>query len=80
MHDYEKQTGIELAKHPLAEQLQNRDSAKSVIVVLHEETQTFDVFRGKDQIMDPLKNAQSITDKLSATTTLIRILTCAGRQ
>lgn len=70
LHDYEKQTGIVLAKHPLAEQLQNCDSVESVTSILHEQTQAFSEFRDKDKIMEPLKNALSVLDKLSATADL----------
>ena len=70
MQDYENQTGIVLANHPLAEQLQNCDSVESVTAVLHEQTQAFSEFRGRDKILKPLKNAVSILHKLSATADL----------
>jgi fungal STAND N-terminal Goodbye domain len=66
LQKYEKQTGSELAKHPLAEQLQNCDSVESVIDVLHEQTQAFSEFRGGDKVMKPLKNTLSVLHKLSA--------------
>jgi hypothetical protein len=66
LQDYEKQTGIALAKHPLAEQLQNCSSVESVTAVLREQTQAFSEFRGKDKVMNPLKNAVSVLYKLSA--------------
>ena len=67
LQDYEKQTGIALAKHPLADKLQNCDSVESVTAVLHEQTQAFSEFRGKDKVLKPLKNAVSVLCKLSAT-------------
>jgi hypothetical protein len=67
LQDYEKQTGIALAKHPFAEQLQNCDSVESVTVVLREQTQTFSEFRGRDKVMKLLKNAVSVLHNLSAT-------------
>ena len=70
LHDYEKQTGIVLSEHPLAEQLQNCDSVESITSILHEQTQAFSAFRGKDKITGPLKNALSVLDKLSATANL----------
>jgi hypothetical protein len=70
LEDYEKQTGIALAKHPLAEQLQNCDSVESVTVVLREQTQAFSDFRGRDKILKLLKNAVSVLHKLSATADL----------
>jgi hypothetical protein len=66
LQDYEEQTGIALAKHPLAEQLQNCDSVESVTAILRDQTQAFSEFRGKDKVMKPLKNTVSILYKLSA--------------
>ena len=66
LKDYEKQTGIALDKHPLAEQLQSCGSVESVIAVLCEQTQAFSEFQGKDKILKPLKNAVSALYKLSA--------------
>ena len=64
--DYEKQTGIDLAKNPLAEQLQNCDSVESITAVLTEQTQAFNEFREKDKVLEPLKKAVSVLYKLSA--------------
>ena len=66
LHDYEKQTGIALARHSLAEQLQHCDSVESITAVLREQTQTFGEFRGKDKVLRSLKNAVSVLYKLSA--------------
>ena len=68
LQDYEKQTGIPLAKHPLAEQLQNCYSVESVTAVLQEQAQGFRDFRGSDRIMELLKSAVSVLCKLSTTT------------
>jgi hypothetical protein len=67
LKDYERQTGIPLAKHPLAEQIQNCDSVEFVTIVLREQTQAFSEFRGRDKVMGLLKNAVSVLHKLSAT-------------
>ena len=67
LQDYEKQTGISLAKHPFAEQLQSCDSVESVTAVLFEQAQTFSEFRGEDKILKPLKKAISVLYELSAT-------------
>jgi hypothetical protein len=66
LQDYEKQTGIALAKHPLAEQLQNCDTVESVTVVLRNQTQAFGEFQGSDKITKPLKTVLSVLHKLSA--------------
>ena len=70
LQDYEKQTGIVLANHPLAEHLQNCDSVESVTAVLREQTRAFSDFRGRDKIMKLLKNVVSVLHKLSATADL----------
>jgi hypothetical protein len=65
LQDYENQTGIVLAKHPLSKQIQNCDSVESVTAVLLEQTQAFSEFRGKDKLMKPFKNAVSALQNLS---------------
>ncbi len=65
LQDYEKQTGIALAKHPLAERLQECDSVGTITANLHEETQAFKEFRGKEKIMKSLQNAVAFLSKLS---------------
>ena len=67
LQDYENKTNIALAKHPLADSLQNCDSVESVIAVFHEQTQAFSQFREKDRVLKPLKKAISVLLKLSST-------------
>jgi hypothetical protein len=66
LRDYEMHTGIALAEHPLAERLQDCHSVESITAVLHEQTQAFSQFQGKEKIMKLLKNAVSLLYKLSA--------------
>ena len=66
LQDYEKQTGIALEKHPLADKLQNCDTVESVTAVLHQQTQAFSEFREKDRVLKPLKSAVSVLCKLSS--------------
>ena len=66
LEGYEKQTGIALAKHPLAERLQNCVSVESVADIFREQTQSFSEFRGNDKIMKLLKNSVSVLYKLTA--------------
>ena len=66
LRDYEMQTGIALADHPLAEQIQDCDSVDSVTALFREQTQAFSEFREKDKVWRPLKNAVSVLYKLSA--------------
>ena len=67
IQDYETQTGITLANHPLAEQLQNCDSVESITAVLRDQTQAFSQFLGNDKVLKPLKKVVSVLYKLSAT-------------
>ena len=66
LQQYESQTEIPLAKHPLAEQLQNCDSVDSVIALLQGQVQAFSEFRGTDRIMKSLKGIVSVLSTLSA--------------
>ena len=70
LSDYENQTGIALANHPLAEQLQNCDSVESVTAVLRGRTQAFSEFQGKEKLSKHLEKAVSVLYKLSATANL----------
>ena len=66
VQDYEKKTGIVLARHPLAEKLQNCHSIESITAVFHEQTEAFSQFRGGDKVLKPLKTIVSVLHKLSA--------------
>ena len=66
LHDYEKQTGIPLAKHPLAEQFQNCQSVDSVATLLEEQARVFNEFRKGDKIMKYLKSVVSVLFTVSA--------------
>lgn len=66
LRDYERKTGIALARHPLAEHLQNCDSVESVTAVLREQIKALSESRGKDKVMKPLKEVVSVLHKLSA--------------
>ena len=60
LEDYRQQTGIELAKHSLAERLQNCNSVESVIDIIREQAQDFNKFREKDKILKPLKKVLNL--------------------
>ena len=74
LQDYERQTDIALAKHPLTERLQECDSVESIIAVLREQTQAFREFRGEEKIMNLLKNAVSFLYELSACARLGQVI------
>ena len=66
LEEYQKQTGIELSKHPLAERLQDCSSVESVTVILREQAQDFKDFREKDKVFKPLKKVLTVLDGLSS--------------
>ena len=66
---YEK-TGITLAEHPLAMQLQSCHSVESMTALVQEQASAFNEFRGKDRVTKSLKSTLSILTKLSATASL----------
>lgn len=67
LQEYENQTGIALAKHPLAEELQNCHSVESVTAVLHKQTRAFSEYQEKDKVLKPLQRALTVLHTLSAT-------------
>jgi fungal STAND N-terminal Goodbye domain len=71
LEEYEKQTGIELARHPLAIQLERCNTVESITEVLQDQARAFREFRGDDnKILTLLKQAAQILHKLSATVVL----------
>ena len=66
LRDYEEQTGIPLAKHPLAEQFQKCQSVDSVTALLQGTARAFRKFRGGDKIMKTLKSVVSVLHRVSA--------------
>ena len=66
LEDYKQQTGIELAKHPIAERLQNCNSVESVTDILHEQAQDLNKFREKDKVLKPLKKILKVLHRLSS--------------
>ena len=65
LQDYENQTAITLANHPLAEQLQNCQSVDSITALLQEQARAFSNFQGSDKIMKSLKSVVLILSKVS---------------
>ena len=65
LEDYKQQTGVELAKYPLAEQLQDCNSVESVTAILREQAQDFKEFREKDKVLKPLKKVLTVLHRLS---------------
>jgi len=66
LQDYQSQTCTTLSSHPLAEKLQDCNSAESVNAVLQEQARAFSDFRGGDgRIMKSLKTVVSVLYALS---------------
>jgi hypothetical protein len=68
LEEYEKQAGIALSKHPLAEQLRYSDSAETVIAILQEQVLLVPAsseFGGTDRITKSLCSIVSVTFTLS---------------
>ena len=66
LENYRQQTGIELAKHPLAGRLQDCNSVESVTEILREQAQDFKEFREKDKVLKPLKKVLTVLNRLSS--------------
>jgi hypothetical protein len=66
--DYKNKTGIPLASHPLAEQLQKCRSVDSVSTLLQEQARAFSEFRESDKIIKSLKSVVSVLTRISAAT------------
>ena len=65
LQEYEKQSGIPLSKHPLAERLRYSHTAESVTAILQKQIPVFSGFRGTDKITKSLSNVVSVLHTLS---------------
>jgi hypothetical protein len=70
LEDYEIKTEMSLAKHPLAQKLENCNSVESITTILQDQARTFGEFRGRDRIMESIRITVSFLEKLSATASL----------
>ena len=70
LKDYEKQTDITLAKHPLTEKFQHCDSVESVATIFQEQVPACSEFRGGDRIFKSLNSAVSVLCALSVSVKL----------
>jgi hypothetical protein len=67
---YEEKTGIALAEHPLAVQLQNCRSVEHITALLQEQMSASSDFRGSASVMELIKSTVSSLSTLSDTATL----------
>jgi hypothetical protein len=70
LQEYEKQTGIAISKHPLAEQLRYSDSAESVTTLLQEQVPACSEFGVTDRITKLLTSVVLVLYTLSASVDL----------
>jgi len=63
LQDYESNTGVKLAEHPLAMQLLNYRFIEPITTLLRQQARDFSDFRGYERIM---KLVESIVSNLSA--------------
>ena len=71
LEEYEKETKINLARHPLALQLERCDSVESITRTLQEQAKAFSEFRGSNhKVIKLLKDAVQALHKLSGTAAL----------
>jgi hypothetical protein len=70
LKEYEKQTNVTLAEHPLTEHFQHCDSIESVATIFQEQVPTWSEFRGGDRIMQPLDSVVSVLCALSVSVDL----------
>ena len=70
LRDYEKTTNLTLAKHPLAEPLQNCHSVESITAFLQDKAREFGDFEGRNEMMKSIKSTVSILCALSTTAAL----------
>ena len=62
---YEKKTGVALAQHPLAQDLQTSQSIDNITTLLQRRARDFNDFRKNDRIMRAIKTTVSILTPLS---------------
>ena len=67
---YKQTTGVTLAEHPLAVQLQNCHSDDSIIILLKYEARPFSDLPGNDRIMESIESIMSIVSTLCSTASL----------
>jgi hypothetical protein len=67
LQEYEKATNITLAKHPIAEKLQNYHSVEPIIIFLQDQAREFGDFPGSDRIMRSIENTVAVLFALAAT-------------
>ena len=65
LKEFEKQTDLTLAKHPLTERFQHCDSAESIAAIFQEQVSACSELRGGDRTIKSLNSAISVLRALS---------------
>jgi hypothetical protein len=73
---YQRTTGIALAQHPLAVNLQSGHSIHDITTLLQGQTQAFSDSRQRDKMMGAIKNTVSFLNPLSDAVGLVRQKHC----
>jgi hypothetical protein len=67
---YQTTTGVTLAEHPLAVEMQGCHSAESIATLLKHEARAFTDLQGSDRVISSIKRTSSIFSTLSVNTIL----------
>jgi len=70
LQDYQKQTGIILTEHPMAQRFQNCYTVESITALLQGQTQVLGERKGSDRMTKSLNSVVSVMCSLSAFTAL----------
>jgi hypothetical protein len=70
LHAYQKNTGVTLAEHPLALQLQECHDVQSITSLLQNQARLFGDSRANDKVMKLIESTVSILGALSSTVAL----------
>jgi hypothetical protein len=74
LEDYEKKTTVSLARHPLAQRLEDCHSVDAITTLLQDQARAFGEFRGRDRIMKSIESTVCFLDKLSGSAALSNII------
>jgi hypothetical protein len=70
LQEYASETGVTLAQHPFAAQLQSCASVDDITILLQERAQAFTDIRARERMMKAIRTTVSILYPLSKATTL----------
>jgi len=76
LHDYAKQTGIDLTKHPSAKRLELLDSPDAVLLIFQERENAFGKFRNRnrtliDYLRQPVQTLHALSGAIGEAASLV---------